>query len=102
VRVRSHDVYLDRLEAIDFYEQDERRAGRGARFDAELRRTLSRIEYAPLSCQRVAGIKSPIFRRARVHRFPYHVIFYLLRGEPIIVCIAHTSRTTEFWRGRMR
>jgi plasmid stabilization system protein ParE len=102
VKVRSLDVYTDRLEAIDFYEQDERRAGRGARFDAELRRTFARIADAPLSCQRIAGVASPILRRARVHRFPYQVVFYLLRGEPVIVAIAHTSRKPAFWTARLR
>jgi toxin ParE1/3/4 len=102
VRFFSLEVVLERIEAIEQYERDERRAGRGARFDAELRATFQRIALAPLSFPRIPGTRSPALRRARVLRFPYVVVYYLLRGEPIIVAIAHGRRRAGYWRQRLR
>jgi len=102
VRFHSLEVALERLEAITEYERDERRAGRGARFDAQLRATFQRIALAPLSFPRIPGTRSPVLRRARVLRFPYVVVYYVLRGEPIIVAISHGRKRVAYWRERLR
>jgi plasmid stabilization system protein ParE len=102
VRFHSLEVVLERIEAITEYERDERRAGRGARFDAELRATFQRIALAPMSFTRIHGARSPVLRRARVQRFPYIVVYYLHRGEPVVVAIAHSKRDQGYWRTRLR
>jgi plasmid stabilization system protein ParE len=102
VRYLSLEVVLERVEAIDAYERDPRRQGRGERFDAELHATFRRIEETPLAFPRVGRAKRPILRRAKVMRFLYAVLYYALRGEPIIVAIAHGKRSSTYWRERLR
>jgi hypothetical protein len=34
-------------------------------------------------------------------RFPYAVFFYMLRGEPIVVAVAHGRRRQGYWRKRL-
>ena len=64
--------------------------------------TYRRIAEAPLAFPRSHIMRRPVLRRARVMRFPYAIFFYLLRGEPIIVAIAHGRRSPEYWRERIR
>ncbi len=102
MRYASVDVALERAEAIWTYEQDSRRHGRGARFDAELLATFRRIDASPQSFPRITRIKRPVVRRAKVLRFPYAVVFYVHQGEPIIVAIEHGKREPLYWRKRLR
>ena len=102
MRYLSHEVVLERLEAIWFYEQDERRAGRGERFDQALTATVGRIQESPLGHPRDARFKRPVIRRAKVMKFPYSVVYFLHRGEPIIVAIAHQRRAPSYWAARLR
>ena len=100
MRYLSLEVVLELDEAIEAYERQ--RPDRGARFEAEVHATYRRIADAPLAFPRSHIIRRPVLRRARVPRFPYAIFFYLLRGEPIIVAIAHGRREPGYWRERMR
>jgi plasmid stabilization system protein ParE len=102
VRYASVDVALERAEAIWTYEQDQRRRGRGARFDAELLATFQRIDSSPQSFPRIARINRPVVRRAKVMKSPYSVVFYVHQGEPIIVAVEHGKREPLYWRERLR
>ncbi len=73
-----------------------------ARDSSQLEATFRRIREAPLSCQRVPFVRRPVVRRAKVMRFPYSVIYYVLRGEPIVVAIYHGKRQPGYWRERLR
>ena len=100
MRYLSLEVVLELDDAIDAYERQ--RPTRGARFEAEVVATYRRIEEAPLTFPRSPIIRRPVLRRARVMRFPYAVYFYILRGEPIIVAIAHARREPGYFRNRTR
>ena len=102
MRYYSLDVVLERVEAIQTYEQDPRRAGRGARFDAALMATFQRIDASPRAAPRFPGISVRSVRRAKVMRFPYSVLYFLDHGEPVIVAIAHGRREPLYWRSRIR
>ena len=99
--MRAHDysVVVEVEEAIETYE--EQRPGRGERFAAALRATFARIEEAPLAFARTRFVRRPTVRRAKVLRFPYVVFYYVLRGEPYIVAVAHGKRAEGYWRTRM-
>ncbi len=99
--MKAHDysVVVEVEEAIETYEQQ--RAGRGERFAAALRATFARIEEAPLSFARTRFVRRPTVRRAKVLRFPYVVFYYLLRGEPFVVAVAHGKRAEGYWRTRV-
>ncbi len=102
MRYASLDVAIERAEAIWTYEQDPRRKGRGARFDAELRATFDRIDASPQSFPRISRIKRPVVRRAKVLKFPYMVVFYVHKGEPVIVAVEHSKRGPLYWSERLR
>ena len=100
MRYLSLDVVLEFDEAIATYE--EQRPERGERFRRAVLAVYRRIDAGPLSYPRSRIVDRPILRRAKVLKFPYSVFYYLLRGEPIIVAIAHGKRQPGFWRGRLR
>jgi toxin ParE2 len=100
LRYLSLEVVFELDEAIQSYELQ--RPGRGHRFEAEVQATYRRIDDSPLAFPRFPFIVRPIVRRARVTRFPYSVLYYLLRGEPIVVAIAHGRRAPSAWRERLR
>ncbi len=100
MRFLSLEVVLEFDEAIAVYE--EQRPDRGARFSGAVRSVFARIAEAPLAFPRSRLLRRPILRRAKVLRFPYSVLYYLHRGEPIIVAIAHGKRTPSYWRERLR
>lgn len=102
MRYLSHEVVLERLEAIWTYEQDERRAGRGARFDAALTATFRRIQESPRGHARDTRYTRRVIRRAKVLKFPYSVVYFIHRGEPIIVAIAHQRLRPSYWASRLR
>ncbi len=98
--MHAHDasVLHEVREAVASYE--EQRSGRGARFLAELEATFRRIREAPLAWPRTAIVRRPAVRKAKVMRFPYAVFFYMLRGEPVVVAVAHGRRLPGYWRKR--
>lgn len=99
--MHAHDasVLHEVQDAVVTYE--EQRPGRGARFLAELEATLRLIREAPLSWPRTAIVRHPAVRKAKVMRFPYAVYFYMLRGEPVVVAVAHGRRRQGYWRKRL-
>jgi len=40
------------------------------------------------------------FRRAKIARFPYLVVYELRQRETLIVAVAHTSREPGYWESR--
>ena len=40
------------------------------------------------------------FRRARVNRFPYVVVFEIRTDEVLVVAVAHASRKPGYWQRR--
>jgi plasmid stabilization system protein ParE len=87
---------FDANEAFDWYESEQ--SGLGDEFRAELKSSLRRILPGP---SQFAIIHFPDIRRARLHRFPYSIIFKPEVGELLVVAIFHERRNPIIWRGRI-
>lgn len=86
-------------EASLYYENKQQ--GLGARFLERVRRTLLAIGGDPQRFPAYEGRRlARRFRRARVSRFPYVVVFYSRQDKVVIVAVAHTSRRPGYWRNR--
>lgn len=82
------------LAAVDWYE--ERSAGLGADFAAEIYAAIQRALVMPLAWPAVDGE----IRRVLANRFPYGVL-YAPRGSSIhILAVMHLRRHPEYWRDR--
>lgn len=82
------------LHAIRRYEAQ--RVGLGARFKAEVDRTLTRIATAPQQFPQI----EPGYRRAVVHNFPYGVFFTAMEEEIVVLANLHSRRNPEIWKSR--
>lgn len=80
--------------AADFYEQRE--SGLGLEFILQVEQAIQQIQRDPESWPRL----SSSFRRARVARFPYDVIFRVMPDEFVVYAIAHHHRRADFWTRR--
>jgi hypothetical protein len=87
------------LEASLYYE--DRQHGLGADFHERVAETISAIGEDPLRFPLYEGKQlHRQYRRARVSRFPYVVVFQVRENETLIVAIAHTSREPGYWENR--
>lgn len=82
--------------AFDFYETERR--GLGTEFLLEFRRAVDRMVNHPRAWQALGEG----YRRCRLHRFPYGVIYKLdgAAGEIIVVAVHHLHRRPGAWRKR--
>jgi hypothetical protein len=42
-----------------------------------------------------------VHRFAVVRRFPYSVVYRMLGAEQYVVAVAHSSRSPDYWHGRV-
>jgi plasmid stabilization system protein ParE len=98
VIAKLHEDAEDELErAHDYYEQ--KRAGLGREFVYEFRRGVDRILENPKSW---APLDEP-YRRYRLHRFPYGVVYrQSAANEILIVAVMNLSQKPGYWRNRDR
>ena len=69
----------------------------GLEFEAELGEGIERVLESP-----AAGSPAPGgFRRPRVLRFPYTLVYRLVGDELWLMAFAHQSRKPGYWRGRL-
>jgi plasmid stabilization system protein ParE len=82
--------------AFDYYEAAGK--GLGTRFTDEFRRSVDRIMMYPHGWQSLDAT----FRRCRMHRFPYGIIYRVDEhaAQIAIVAVHHLSRAPDSWRGR--
>lgn len=82
--------------AAQFYETE--REGFGARFAAEIERTLRLIEGSPR-----AGTlwRAGPARAWRTKRFPFTIVYVDRADALIVVAIAHTKRRPGYWATRI-
>ena len=85
----------DLAEAVAYYNRE--RAGLGREFATEVERTAARIVQYPLAWS-PASMRC---RSCRTQRFPYSVIFRVLKNEILIVAVAHHKREPGFWEERI-
>lgn len=97
-----HPAAADELDAaVAWYL--ERNAEVAARFVTEARRRVVQAARLPKSGPLVQGIASRFDARAfGLREFPYRAVVAVVRGERVVVALAHTSRAPGYWRERLR
>lgn len=83
------------LAAIDWYE--ERSAGLGADFAAEVHAAIQRATAMPLAWPRIDGE----IRRVLTNRFPYGVLYAIENSTICILAVMHLRRHPNYWRERI-
>jgi toxin ParE1/3/4 len=86
---------LDFVAAVRWYER--RRAGLGAEFALEIRRTLMAGREFP---DRAPVIEAGI-RRIKARRFPFYIFYRVRGGHLVVLAIFHARRNPAVWRRRL-
>ena len=91
MRIEYHPATITELnDAVTFY--NNRQAGLGDKFRAEVYDAISLIQANPLMFQQVAGI-----RRVLLKRYPYSVVYRNVDHHTIqILIIRHHRRRPEY------
>lgn len=89
------EAEADMAEAFDWY--DERRAGLGGEFLAEVNAVFEKVIEHPL---RFAVLYRDV-RRALVRRFPYKVFFYIEAHKAVVIGVIHAKRHPRAWQSRV-
>ncbi len=77
----------------------DQRPSLGLDFLGEVSAAQKRIQARPSAHGRVPGVPSHIpARRARLRRFPYHLVFLELEHEIRILAVAHAKRRPGYWK----
>lgn len=93
------DALRELGDAIEAYDQGGQ--GRGARFRADYDRVIDRCLDWPESAEVVAVPGSEkVFRRAKVPRSHYRVVYYVVGDALKVVALAHERRRPLYWTGR--
>lgn len=76
-------------EAYDWYEEQSN--GLGEIFLSELDRCYKKIEVQPT----LYGKAKKNFRQIKLKRFPYVVVYEIIKSEVIVFAVFHTSRSPK-------
>ncbi len=76
--------------AFDWYEQQSK--GLGEVFLSELNSCYKKIEAQPAFYSKT----EKNFRQLRLKRFPYVVVYEILKSEVVVFAVFHTSRNTKY------
>jgi toxin ParE1/3/4 len=101
VKLRWTTAATQELEsAVRYY--DRQKVGLGVEFAAVLKEALLKISSRPEGFSFVEALSSALgYRRIRLSRFPYIVVFQPVSQELIrVVAISHTSRKQHYWLNR--
>ena len=81
---------------------DERRAGLGDEFIAEVSATLDRIGDAPDSYPQWPRTRAadPLIRKAIIQRFPYVIAFEKHKRHVLVLAVAHAKLRPLYWLTR--
>jgi plasmid stabilization system protein ParE len=84
--------------AFDYYQAQ--RHGLGVEMVEEFRRAVTRIVEHPAAWQALDAT----YRRCRLHRFPYGIVyrFDAGAGQAVIVAVMHLSQKPGGWEARER
>jgi len=95
VELRIHPAALaEAVAAAEWY--SERNPTVAERFERELLGTLERIIEAPLRWPAL----DERYRRLRVRRFPYAVIYRVVVDAVRVLAVAHGHRHPDYWKSR--
>jgi plasmid stabilization system protein ParE len=93
------DAEQELRKAIRHYQRS--RPGLGAEFYRCVADTMTAVGDHPQRFPAYEGGGARrVFRRARVKRFPYVVVFEIRADEVLVVAIAHASRKPGYWQRR--
>jgi plasmid stabilization system protein ParE len=76
---------------------DHQKPGLGVEFMAEVSAALDYIGRYPLASPVVRGD----FRRTRVKRFPFDIIYAVEEKRIVVVAVMHQRRQPDYWKGRI-
>jgi plasmid stabilization system protein ParE len=101
VRVELHPEARAELRAAAIW-YDERRAGLGDEFIAEVSAVLDRLGEGPAAFPVWPGTSgAPMsIRRAVINRFPYVIAFEVHATHALVLAIAHAKRRPLYWLSR--
>jgi toxin ParE1/3/4 len=86
-------------EAVRYYE--DRQTGLGEDFYQRVVTCMDSIRENPLRFPMYEGLGRTIeYRRARVERFPYIVLYKVIADATVVIAVAHTSRRPGYWQDR--
>lgn len=98
----AHSVLIHSGAASDYAEAYAwyacRSSAVGFDFEREVERALRLIAASPTRWLRI----DRKHRRVLVRKFPYLIVYRVLRGQIVVVAIAHGMRKPGFWRRRTR
>ncbi|MFY0580920.1 type II toxin-antitoxin system RelE/ParE family toxin [Cystobacter fuscus] len=101
VRLELHPEAVREVEAtVDWYEGQ--RAGLGAEFFTELRRSLQVIAKAPRANPPWSGgrARDMEVRRFLMERFPFALPYLVLEELVVVLAVAHVRRRPGYWLQR--
>jgi hypothetical protein len=86
-------------EAAEWYAKE--RFSLANEFVGEFQKTLEAVQESPWRFSKLETLRtSREIRRAQLNRFPYLVIYEIIRDEPLVLAISHTSRSPDYWLSR--
>ena len=80
--------------AIEYYE--ERQSGLGLRFSEEVKAAIGRICAHPHAWASI----DPKTRRCLITKFPYGILYRIIKDNIRIMAIMHLHRKPNYWKGR--
>lgn len=101
MRLRFHPEALRELaEAVAFHENE--RVGYGGLLFDEVARRIGQAAQFPRSGTPVGGFAEHYdVRQFALQRFRYLVVVAIIRGERMVMAVAHTRRRPGYWRDRI-
>ncbi|GBD89284.1 plasmid stabilization system protein [bacterium BMS3Abin03] len=81
---------------IEYYESC--RNGLGIEFLIEFQKVIQRILHFPNAWGRL----SKNTRRCLTNRFPYGIIYQILKNEIIIIAVMQLNRKPKYWKNRIK
>lgn len=86
-------------DAVRWYEQ--RHAGLRLAFLAAVDGAIETIVRWPESGAPIPEAAADLLvRRARIHRFPYHLAYLVIEDEIRVLAVAHDRRRPGYWKAR--
>jgi toxin ParE1/3/4 len=91
-----HEAEVELWEAVEYYES--RSPGLGMDFHGEIEASVGAISQSPDRWP----VRADGTRRYLTHRFPYVVVYVLLRDHIWIIAVAHCKRRPRYWSDRIK
>jgi toxin ParE1/3/4 len=95
LRIAFHELAEAELNEAALYYENEG-AGLGRAFLSEVEHSIEQIRENPESCP----IILKVVRRKLLRRFPYSILFSIVKDNIYILAIANQKRRPFYWRNR--